>query len=353
MDLFCKIERVEPTPEKIKESENIFYIDKYKPKKKEDFLIHSSLIDKIDNFTKCGISNINFYGTNDVGKYTLARYMIENYYNNPCHLKKTVFSFEGKEIIYFRSYYHCELYIDDYNCNVINLVKKFFQHVIVPLNSSTFDSLKNIILIKNIDILKTEIINLIKYYLDKHYNNVFVLVSSTPNKCLKSFFANIRIPSPTTEEMTKLVKKIIKKESLKVKKKELNYIIEKGNRQIFKTVCLLENCYQDGEFEENFDSNEKMVYFIYKLIKRPNIDGMIKIRNYLNTLLVNNISIKTILKWLLDRIVRDKKINNNDKSVCISYIVESELNFRKGYREIHHLEYSIIRIINLLKNKWE
>ena len=80
---------------------------------------------------------------------------------------------------------------------------------------------------------------------------------------------------------------------------------------------------------------------------------MMKIRNYLNTLLVNNISIKTILKWLLDRIVRDKRIDNNDKSICIGYIVESELNFKKGYREIHHLEYCVIRIINLLKNKWE
>ena len=37
MDLFCKIERVEPTPEKFKESDNIFYIDKYKPKKKKIF----------------------------------------------------------------------------------------------------------------------------------------------------------------------------------------------------------------------------------------------------------------------------------------------------------------------------
>ena len=185
MDFFCKIERVETKPEKIKEKEKIFFIDKYKPSDKEDFLIHSEIVDRLDNFVDLGIAN-NFYGPNDSGKYTLARYIIQKYFNNPCHLKETIFTFEGKDITYFKSN-HFELYIDDFNCNVINLVKKFFQHVIVPLNSSTFDSLKNIILIKNIEVLKPEIINLIKYYLDKHYNNVFILISSKPIKSLKVF----------------------------------------------------------------------------------------------------------------------------------------------------------------------
>ena len=344
---------MEPKPENIKKKEKIFYVDKYQPDKKEDFIIHNKFIPQLDNFVEAGIANTCFYGQKDTGKYTLARYLICNYYKHPCPLKKCVFSSDGKDLIYYKSNYHYELYIDEYNCNVINLVKNFLHHIVVPLNSNTFDTLKNIILIKNFDLLKPELVNLIKFYLDKHYNNIFILLCRKPSKIITSFFINIRIPAPTDVEMTKLVKKIIKKEGLKVKKKEINYIVEKGERKLFKTICLLENCYQDGEFEEHFDSNEKIVYFIFKLIKKPSIDGMIKIREYINTLIVNNISINTILNWLLERILKDKKISKNDKTTCVSMIIKCEHDFKLGYREIHHLEYCIIRIINLLKNKWE
>ena len=90
MDFFCKIERVEPTPENIKEKEKIFYVDKYKPNKKEDFTIHNNFISNLDNFLEAGISNVCFYGKKDIGKYTLARYLISNYYNNPCLLKECI-----------------------------------------------------------------------------------------------------------------------------------------------------------------------------------------------------------------------------------------------------------------------
>lgn len=353
MEFFCKIERVETTPEIIKEKEKIFFIDKYRPRNKEDFLIHNSLVNRIDNILNNGIMNFCLYGRKDIGKYTLARYFIEKYFKNPCNLKECIFTNDGKDLIYFKSNYHYELYVDEHNCNIINLVKNFLQHIVVPLNSNTFDPKKNIILIKNFDNLKPELVNLIKFFLDKHYNNIFILIGSKPNSVVKSFFFNMRVPSPTEEELNKFLKKIIKKEGLKVKKKELNYINERGNKKLFNTISLLELCYLDGEFEEVFDYNEKLVYYIYKLIKKPSIDGMIKIREYLNTLLVNNINIKIILNWLLERILKEKKISHDDKLKCVNFIVDSDYNFRLGYREIHHLEYCIIRIINLLKNNWE
>ena len=105
----------------------------------------------------------------------------------------------------------------------------------------------------------------------------------------------------------------------------------------------------DGEFEEIYNYNQKLVSYIFKLIKNPSIDGMIKVREYLNNLLMNNISIKDILFWLLNRILKDKKIEQDDKLKCLNFITECEYNFKKGYREIHHLEYCVIRIINLLK----
>ena len=46
----------------------------------------------------------------------------------------------------------------------------------------------------------------------------------------------------------------------------------------------------------------------------------------------------------------DKKITQENKMKCIDLLKDCDYNFIKGYRELHHLEYFLIRIINLLKN---
>ena len=79
---------------------------------------------------------------------------------------------------------------------------------------------------------------------------------------------------------------------------------------------------------------------------------MISIREYLNLLLINNLSYKDIIFLLWNKISKEKKLSMENKIKCMKLIVESEKNYNLGYREIHHLEYCIIRIINLLKNNW-
>ena len=76
MDFFCKIERVEVKPEEIKE-ETAFFKDKYRPAEKEDFIVNRDIVERIDNMIDLGIGNTFLYGKEDVGKYTLATYIVE------------------------------------------------------------------------------------------------------------------------------------------------------------------------------------------------------------------------------------------------------------------------------------
>tara|TARA_B100000787_G_C16169309_1_gene285566 strand:- start:34 stop:1107 length:1074 start_codon:yes stop_codon:yes gene_type:complete len=353
MDLFCKIDKVEFKSNIKNNNHKIFYKDKYLPKTREEFIINLNILKKLDKIIENGIINIFICGQPDVGKYTLSQYLVKQYFKNPCITRKQKFSIDGKELIYYRSFFHYELYVDQHNCNIINLIKNFLKYIVQPINSRTFDKVKNIIIIKNAHLLKSEIINLFKFYLDKHYNNIFIFIGNTFIPSLKGFFLNLIVPLPSNKEITKLIKKIIKTESLKVKKKELNYVIQKGNRQILKTVSLLERCFITDTFEEHFDSNDKIISFIFKLIKNPTINGMIQIRDYLNQLLVNNFTLKEINIMLKNKIFKDKKISTENKMLCMNYIIECDYGFTKGYRELHHLEYCLIRIINLLKNTWE
>ena len=67
--------------------------------------------------------------------------------------------------------------------------------------------------------------------------------------------------------MTKLIKKIIKKEKLKVKKKELTYIIERGQRKIFKTVCLLRIVIRMGNLKNILTQMRKWYILFINLLK--------------------------------------------------------------------------------------
>lgn len=358
MDFFCTVEKCEV---KHVEKERIFFVDKYKPKILDDFIIHADIVQKLkklltlrnsENQAIKDIINLFLFGPSDSGKYCLARYYIETYFDDPCILSEKTFIYESKELIYYQSHYHYELIVNNHNCNIINLVKGFLCQIIIPNNTSSFNKFKNVILIKNVHLLKKDILNLLKYYLDKHYNNIFILIGSKTSKVLGSFFCNMRVPKPDEASLSKHIKKILKKEGLKVKKKELNYILGKGDRKIFKTICFLENCYLSGEFEEHFNSQEKVLGYIYKLIKKPCIQSVIFIRENLNQVLVNNMSLKNIVYFLENKIRNDKKIKEEDKFICVKYLIDCELNFKKGYREIHHLEYCIVKIMNYLKNRW-
>ena len=84
MDFFCKVEK----PKIIfKEKEKIFYVDKYRPESAKDFIIHSSIVNKLCNLLSykegnLDIINLFLYGQPDSGKYCLARAYIENYFED-------------------------------------------------------------------------------------------------------------------------------------------------------------------------------------------------------------------------------------------------------------------------------
>ena len=90
---------------------------------------------------------------------------------------------------------------------------------IVNKNNFTFSGEKNIILIKNIQYLKKNIINVFFFYIEKYYLfNTFIFISSSCNlsKYL-GFFCCVRVPVVSEESLKELCYEIYKKEKNKKK----------------------------------------------------------------------------------------------------------------------------------------
>ena len=166
------------------------FIKKYQPKKYDDFIIHKNIVKKINNFIYDeNIMNLFIYGRNGSGKYTIARYFIENYYKDKCLNEINIFKNDSKEIEYYKSKYHYEIIINNYNFNDINLVKSFLD-LIVNKNTFTFTK-KNLILIKNTEFIKENTIKLLRFYIEKYYlfNNFIFISNQKIDKKLFGFFA--------------------------------------------------------------------------------------------------------------------------------------------------------------------
>ena len=131
---------------------------------------------------------------------------------------------------------------------------------------------------------------------------------------------------------------------------DIESIVKQSNGDIGKLKNLLEYCYLTGTYEEFPEVDIDKIKFLYKLILKGKLECLIIIRDILNNLLVENVSSKFIIKSLITLFIKEKKkkfINKNKKDI-IHNLVECENKINTGLRDLHHLEYSIIQIMNLV-----
>jgi len=329
------------------------YIKKYIPKKSEDFIIHKNIIKKINNLLKNNnIMNLFIYGKEGSGKYTIGRYFIENYYNDECENKLTILKNDSKEIKYFKSKYHYEIIINNYNFNDLNLVKSLLD-TIVNKDTFRFTNKKNIILIKNVNLIKNNINKLLRIYIEKYYlfnNFIFISNREIINKFL-GFFCNIRTPQPTNENLKLVINNIIKKEKFKIEDKDLNNIVKSSNRNFYNLLNNLEYSFITGNYEKVENPTNCKLKFLFKILRKKNINSIIMIKEILNELIVENIEINKILVYLVNKFKKDlinEKISQNLFYKILDLIINTSYNISVGLRPIIHLENCMIKIIDLL-----
>lgn len=325
----------------------------------EDFKIHKqyalqllNIVNKSPQIEK-NIMNLYIYGGRGSGKYTLARAYLNEYLDYAdTNLRLEIMKTESRELEFFRGDNHCELIIYKYNFNDINMINKFFKEVCWDTNTG-FSSRKNIILIKNIELIRKENLYVFKHNIEKYMNNnIFIIISNT--YCLnelKGFFCPLRIEYPSNEILKEYSFNVLTE--LKVpeenrKEDDIQYMIDycEGNMSILNNS--LQYSYLTGSYQKFVDCDEGKFLFIYKLLKNKNMKNLFLIRELLIDLLAENIIPSVILKYILKKILNSKKIKSKKKQKSVDIIVKCDLNDKNGFRSIIHLEYAFIQLINTL-----
>ena len=167
----------------------------------DEYIINRETADYIKR--NKGILNTIIYGANGVGKFTLARMMIQNSIESrKLNIKHTECNDNPINI----SSFHYELFVSQYNYKDKNSFIKTLDEFSDSVNVST--GCNNIIIIKNADLLSHNNILTIKKYTERNDKFVtFILTMKNISKHRNSLngFFTIRVPSSSKEVISDFI----------------------------------------------------------------------------------------------------------------------------------------------------
>ena len=327
------------------------------PIKLEDFIINRKIALELLKLNKYTIGNVLIYGNQNSGKKTLVNALINNIFNTNILLNRSLNSYELKignnkvNIDYITSQYHIEVNLYEYGLydkNILNsLIDNYVKYENIGKNVKCVvfhhfensSALAQIILKKLIDI--------------SNKNTIFIILTEELckiNSSLLTRFLQIRVPKPNINTITNYVDKIIDK----------NYKLSKINRQRLITATdnnlfSINKIYEDLKTHKKIDFKniniiDDKIIEIINYIKIKDISSISTIRKLCYSLLLINITMKFILKYIYNYFLNSKDISEEIKLKIIedaSYVEAKQSNIE---HDIICLEFFILKVKKLLLN---
>jgi DNA polymerase III delta prime subunit len=328
--------------------------DKYIPYTLNDSEFHRGIITSLERVSNMDcFHNLFLYGPSGSGKYSLVSMILCNMYGNDIHNKyytKFRFMINGteKEIDIFSSKYHYELYLSDNNNYdrqiTIELLKKLSESPNILTNDYT------VIVIKNAHYLTADIYDIIKMINEKRYNNCrFILLADSlvnTSRSLFGFFFFIRIPMIKPPELIKYFSKICSHEKLVITEEQILSVIQKNNSNLNLIFMELDLIGQKKKFFDYESQTEKKINGLIKLIDTEKIENISDIKRELYLITANNIDKIELIKYIFNYYIY--KIQQKQKFTELTAEITAKVN--NGYRELIHLEYYLVSILQFLRN---
>lgn len=297
----------------------------------DDFKIHLSLKSKLKNLYKHDIGNILIYGPKGSGKYTIAKSLINSFYNKEIKTTPKIYKYNLKEIKYYSSSYYFEIILDNYfnKKNFINLLS-----YLCSSNDINNYCVYKLILIKNIDILDLESSKIIKNYIEK-CNIRFILTTSKISiidTLYKGFFLLLRIPYPNKNELLDFIKLYSKNQ------KDIKTIMNNKNlNDLFIKLEIINITNYVDVYENNINK-------IIKLLNKKKLSSVIKIREHLYELISKNYKLEDIYFKIFNYYL----LHHSSKTQIIKLFIDYDIRIKKSFKSLIHLESLLINLLTIL-----
>jgi DNA polymerase III delta prime subunit len=317
------------------------------PSKIDDTILHTNKINLIKN-TKI-LQNTIFYGYE--GKTILINLLLKNIFNQ-IKIKQYNFSISNKTIRCHHSDYHLEINIKNISKNesiLLDLIKEYTS------TYSIVNSIYKVVVIYNFDLLNEKLQFRLRTVIEKlSITNRFILHTNSMSKIIKPIQSRctcLRIPIITYEDAFNFIKNI-----MKINKANMIKIIECASlmgiisirKLLYILFIKLESKIYKIRYIINFNGPLELIY--KNLFSKKPLSEKIEELNYtiLKTLEKNE-SPQTIMKYLLNEILKNKDITDEKKYNIIKNTAYHESLINKG-RSIINLETYIVYLLKELSS---
>lgn len=274
------------------------------------------------------LPNLIFYGPEGVGKYTQALASIYKYSPSKFNYEKKICITFNKQTHYMKiSDIHFEIDMNLLGCNTKILWNEMFSNIIDIILAKT-DSV-GIILCKNFQDVSNELLDAFYSYmqtnLELNITIIFVLITTQlsfiPDSIIeRSKVINVQRPSRT--QYNKCIKSKIAKDI------PLNNIT--NIKDLSSDITILSGIHHK--------ICNTLVYDILNIDKI----SYLTLRENIYDILIYNIGISKCIMYIIDKLVKDNKIEQKDVSQLFYKTVSFLQFYNNNYRPIYHLESYIL-----------
>ena len=321
------------------------------PNKLEQLIIHKDIAKKLLNFTSENIPNMVIYGNKNIGKHTIARLLINHFndcnINNQLNVNTSTIKINNNtvNIEYLSSPYHIEVNLYEYGLYDKHIINDFIGEYVKYKNiAGRF----KFVILNHIDKITIHAQNLLRGIIENNGTNVrfICLVDSLTliHPSLLSRVLAIRIPEIKLQDKKEYIQYVCDNfvnltESKKKKLYEINSIFELNYRI---------SSFISSKKKIKLNTYDDSIKSIIKYIDESNISSIINIRTICYNLLLNNISIKYIYKFIINHYLSCKSLSSEKKYILSQIASSIEAKMCNIEHDIICLEFLILKVKKLL-----
>ncbi|KAL0483625.1 replication factor C subunit 3/5 [Acrasis kona] len=345
----------------------VLLVDKYRPKSFDKMDIHKDMSQQLKNIVNTGdFPHLLFYGPSGAGKKTRVMALLKEVYG----VKAEKTKLENKEIkvgsqlsksitvTTLSSPCHIEINPSDsgnYDRYVIGtLLKEIAQSA--PLDQSAERNFK-VVIINEVDLLSREAQQALRRTMEKYVKTCrLVLMATSISKILspiKSRCLCIRVPAPTSEEISTVLQKVAKQEVFNLPKAFCDEISEKSEGNLRRALLMLEASkaekypFTAGQ-KARLPEWERFIADIAKeIMEDQSPKRLLEIREKYYQLITNCIPPELILQKLANYLI--VVVDYDVKHQVSHWSAFYEHRLKCGSRPIFHLEAFTAKIMSVYK----
>lgn len=372
----------------------MLWVDKYRPTELSELDYHDEVSNRLASLAEnpASLPHLFFYGPSGAGKRTRVAALLGALFGPSAHklrLDQRTFQTPTKKTIELHmitSNHHVELSPGDAGNNDRFVIQDVLKQLastknirssvanqnldkenMADNNATAGEAEIKVVVLNQVDRLSKQAQAALRRTMEKYASTCrLILCCDCPSKLiapLRSRCLGVRVSAPTVDEITGVLQKVAKKESINLPESLAVNIARESNRNLRKALLMLEAAKVQAagralSEQQDIPATDWELYIkqlARDIVSDQSPQKLLAAREKLYELLVNCIPATTIMKRLTQELL--PKLPDEDLKVeCIEWAAFYEHRIAQGSKEIFHLEAFVAKFMAIYKkslmNMW-